>query len=205
MMFKKYIFTAAIATLIPVAPVVSQGEYIKLTDPSTAQTIMLGMSINDKISENILTEEESSTTDNTAIESKKSKKKVKEDIPETIYDLYSENEVDILHKIVEAECTGQSSEAKQNVANVIINRVESDLFPNTIKDVVFQKSQFSPISDKRYWKVKVTKETKRACEKVFEEKDTTDGSLYFDCAKNSWASRNRTYVMTDDAGHNFYK
>ena len=53
----------------------------------------------------------------------KSKKEVKEDLPETLTDVYTEEECEILYRIVEAEATGQTVESKQNLANVIFNRV----------------------------------------------------------------------------------
>lgn len=140
-----------------------------------------------------------------AITQAKSKKVEKEDLPETLTDVYSEEECEILYRIVEAEATGQTVESKQNVANVIFNRVVDDDFPDSIKDVVFEKRQFSPIQDLRYYNVSITKDTKKACKKAYEEKDTTDGALYFDIGVKSWASKNKTYLFTDDAGHRFYK
>lgn len=144
-----------------------------------------------------------------AITQAKSKKVEKEYLPETLTDVYSEEECEILYRIVEAEATGQTVESKQNVANVIFNRVGDDDFPDSIKDVVFQKSdkyyQFSPLGDGRYFEVKITKDTKKACKKAYEEKDTTDGALYFDIGVKSWASKYKTYLFTDDAGHRFYK
>lgn len=131
------------------------------------------------------------------------------DPSETIYDLYSQEEIEILWRIVEAECTGASIEDKMNVANAIINRVNNDEFPSTIKEVVFQKTgkvyQFSPIADRRYYSVEITDETKQACEQIFTQKDTTDGAIYFHSSKGSnWISRNRTYLFSDNS-HKFYK
>ena len=126
------------------------------------------------------------------------------DLPETIYDVFTENEQEIFFRIVEAEATGLKLSQKINVANVILNRIDSDKFPNTMKEVVFADGQFSPIGDGRYFEVEITKETIKACEKAFEEKDTTKGSLYFDCAKNSWASNNKEFVFSDKK-HCFYK
>lgn len=133
---------------------------------------------------------------------------------ETSYDLYSKKEIEVLERIVEAECTGQSIEAKMNVANVIINRVNSDEFPNTIKEVVFQKVngyyQFTPILDKRYWKVTISDETIEAVKNIFTMEDTTDGALFF-CNINSsnkknvgWF-KNLEYLFTDDSNHSFYR
>lgn len=145
--------------------------------------------------------------------SKKDTKKEEEDQPETIYDLYSEQEIEILQRIVEAEATNQTIESKINVANVILNRVNSEKFPNTIKEVVFQKNptQFSPTSDGRYNEVDISDDTIEACEKAFTEKDTTDGALFFcnprdvkNLQTQSWF-RKLTYIMKDDSGHSFYK
>jgi len=73
-----------------------------------------------------------------AVTQAKSKKVEKEDLPETLTDVYSEEECEILYRIVEAEATGASVESKQNVANVIFNRVGHEDFPDTIEDVVFE-------------------------------------------------------------------
>ena len=69
-------------------------------------------------------------------------------------------EVEMLERITEAEATGEGFYGKRLVSNVIINRVLSSDFPNTIKEVIFQSGQFSPITDGRYKSIKVTNETK---------------------------------------------
>lgn len=87
-----------------------------------------------------------------------------------------------LLKIVEAEATGEDIKGKLLVANVVLNRVESKKFPNTIYDVVHDKKggvQFSPISDGRYYKVNITESTKKAVEKALKGEDHSDGALYF--------------------------
>ena len=77
----------------------------------------------------------------------------------------SDSEKEILQRIVEAEATGEDLKGRVLVANVIMNRVKSKQFPDTVKGVVFQKNgrsvQFSPTRDGRYWSVKVTKKTKQ--------------------------------------------
>ena len=179
------------------------------------QLQLVGENINIELLDNTIVEEEVVSIDTYSVLSKKSKsnkkKSKKEDTPETIYEVYGKEEVKILQRIVEAECTGQEIECKINVANVILNRVESDSFPNTIEEVVFQKHQFSPISDGRYYEVEVTKDTIKACEKAFIEKDTTDGSTFFcnprdvkNLQTQKWFKK-LIYVMKDNSGHCFYK
>lgn len=50
----------------------------------------------------------------------------------------------LLACIVHSESANQSYEGQLAVANVVLNRVKSPLFPNTISEVVYQKGQFSP-------------------------------------------------------------
>ncbi|MFP3498476.1 cell wall hydrolase, partial [Pseudomonas sp. SIMBA_059] len=61
----------------------------------------------------------------------------------------NKNERDLLTRIVHAEAEGESHEGKVAVALVVLNRVDSKDFPNTITDVIYQKGQFSPVSNGR--------------------------------------------------------
>lgn len=96
---------------------------------------------------------------------------------------YSDKEIQILERIVEAEAGDQTIKGRMMVADVVLNRVLSEEFPDTIKAVVFQKNdsiyQFSPIKDGRYFEVSVSAKTKKAVEKAFTSEDLTDGALYF--------------------------
>lgn len=52
------------------------------------------------------------------------------------------DEAVLLSKVVNAEVGGEDREAQIAVASVIMNRVESDLFPDTITEVVYQEGQY---------------------------------------------------------------
>lgn len=101
------------------------------------------------------------------------------------YDIsaFSEDEIHILERIVEAEAGDQPLKGRVMVAHVVLNRVASEEFPDTIESVVFQNNsstyQFSPVKDGRYYEVTVSKKTKKAVAKAFQSKDLTDGALYF--------------------------
>lgn len=58
---------------------------------------------------------------------------------------YSDEEMDILAHIINAEAKGESFEGKVAVGNIILNRVKSSEFPDTIRDVVYQPRQFQPV------------------------------------------------------------
>lgn len=132
------------------------------------------------------------------------------------YDIskYSKQEIQILERIVEAEAGDQTLKGRIMVANVVLNRVASSEFPNTIKKVVFQKNnsiyQFSPIKDGRYYDITVSKKTKKAVEKAFQSKDLTDGALYFMSRSGSskknikWFDSSLTRI-TSYGCHEFFK
>ena len=73
----------------------------------------------------------------------------------------SKKERAVLERIVEAEAGGENISGKMLVANVVLNRVESKDFPNSVSKVVFAHSggtyQFSPVANGRYYSVKVSK------------------------------------------------
>ena len=122
------------------------------------------------------------------------------DPPETIYDYFSEEELDLLFHVVQAEVGNEYSfESKVNVANVIFNRFYHERFPDTLSDILV-RDQFSPIADGRYKEVEITEDTILACEYAFMMEDTTDGCLFFD----SNNTLNYQFVFNDGA-HNFYK
>ena len=128
----------------------------------------------------------------------------------------SEHEKDILCRIVEAEVTGTGSSfgtsdevvrtCKFRVARVIINRVLSPQFPNTVEGVVFQKNQFSPLIDGRYYKVSITDLTRQAVEMALDKSypDDIPGALYFTSGRG-FSSRKLSLIKTDEVGHKFYK
>lgn len=94
-----------------------------------------------------------------------------------------EESVEVLCRIVEAEAGNEDEKGRMLVANVVLNRVESSRFPNTVKGVVFQKGggiyQFSPVANGRYYRVKVSNQTREAVEKVLRGADESQGALYF--------------------------
>lgn len=119
--------------------------------------------------------------------------------------IITQEDKEVLLRIVEAEATGEDVKGRMLVANVILNRVLSPKFPDTITDVVFQNNgktyQFSPIKDGRYWSVTVSEKTKEAVERVLNGEDYSQGALYFAARKladkknMSWFDRELTRLF----------
>mgnify|MGYP003289773831 CR=1 FL=1 len=120
------------------------------------------------------------------------------------------NEYHVLLRIVQAEAGGEDITGKMLVANVIMNRVNHNRFPNTVTEVVYQtnangKAQFSPTVDGRMDSVNVSQETVDAVERVLNGEDSSNGALYFRSVRSSsgWHDRALTRVL-EHGNHIFY-
>ncbi len=122
----------------------------------------------------------------------------------------SQQDYEVLQRIVEAEAGICDIKGRILVANVVLNRVRSSEFPNTITGVVYQKSQFSPVNDGRLNSCRVTAETMEAVDRALAGEDYSQGALYFMNRKRSrsrnvsWFDRNLTYLFQHDR-HEFFK
>ena len=72
----------------------------------------------------------------------------------------------MLCKIAMAEAESEGVEGKALVMLVVLNRVWSEEFPDTIEEVIFQKNQFSPVANGRYDEVEPDKECYEALEMI---------------------------------------
>ena len=96
---------------------------------------------------------------------------------------------------------------------MILNRVKSSTFPNSVEGVVFQKSngtfQFSPIRDGRYQRVRISDETVEAVERALLGEDYSEGALYFVSRKGAapekmqWFDNHLTRLF-QYGGHEFF-
>ena len=101
---------------------------------------------------------------------------------------------DILYRITEAEATGGNVEQKKNVVSCVLSRVRAPQWPDTIKGVVFQSQQFTPIWDGRYYKVTITDSTKEAVDWVLKYGETHD-CLWF-CSDKSYKKKDNNGKYT---------
>lgn len=81
----------------------------------------------------------------TAVESTIENEASEENSMETVNSQIASPDVELLAKVTYAEAGNQTLEQQLAVAAVILNRVESESFPNTIQEVISQKGQFSSV------------------------------------------------------------
>jgi spore germination cell wall hydrolase CwlJ-like protein len=116
----------------------------------------------------------------------------------------------VLQRIVQAEAGGCDMKGRILVANVVLNRVESEEFPDNVTDVVYQKSQFSPVSDGSLDRCTVSEETVEAVDRALSGEDYSQGALYFMNRSASysrnvrWFDGKLTYLF-QHGGHEFFR
>lgn len=100
----------------------------------------------DKVESTILKEsdKEKPKIENEKKSSTKKQKKSKQSKP------YTDEELYILSHLINGEAGGHSKELQIGVGSVVLNRVKDERFPNTIKEVVFQKGQYACTWDGNY-------------------------------------------------------
>jgi len=110
-----------------------------------------------------------------------------------------------LSHIIYAESGNQPLTGKIAVGNVVLNRVADSRFPNTVYDVVFQRRQFTPVSNGTIY-LEPNAESVIAAKLCLDGANTVGNSLYFvnpRVSPNCWAIRNRPHVATIGA-HAFF-
>lgn len=88
------------------------------------------------------------------------------------------NDLYLLARLISGEARGESYEGQVAVGAVIMNRLNSEDFPNTIADNVFKKGEFESVSNGQIWET-VTPSAQRAAEAAISGEDPTGGALYF--------------------------
>ena len=118
---------------------------------------------------------------------------------------YQEDVVYWLSHIINAEAGNQPLDGKIAVGNVVLNRVANPRFPSTVYEVIFQRGQFTPVSNGSIH-LTPNEQSIVAAKLCLDGANTVGNALYFinpRYSPNSWASRNRPYVATIGA-HAFY-
>ena len=120
-------------------------------------------------------------------------------LPES--EFYREDEVFWLARIITAEAGGESLLGQIAVGDVILNRVRSQSFPNTIYGVIFDRKwgiQFSPVANGTIYN-SPTYTAILAARICLEGTSLSDDAMYFlnpSISTSSWIVDNRPYAYT---------
>ncbi len=126
----------------------------------------------------------------------------------TASQVYRDDEIYWLARIINAEAGAEPMQGKLAVGNVILNRVRSPQFPNTIYSVIFDRKfgvQFSPTANGSIYKTP-SAESIIAAKMCIEGYSLSTDVLYFFNPKTSptnWISQNRQFAFKV-GNHAFY-
>lgn len=121
---------------------------------------------------------------------------------------YNEEDLYWLSRIISAEAKNQSMEGKIGVGNVVLNRVRSGSFPDSVYDVIFDSAhgvQFSPVSLGTIYD-EPNEESIAAAKICLEGCDLVGDSLYFvnpSVGVADWFAESRVFVASV-GDHDFY-
>lgn len=110
---------------------------------------------------------------------------------------YSSSDVYLLAKVIAAEARGESYTGQVAVGAVVLNRVDSSSFPDTVSGVVYQAGAFSAVRDSN-WSVAPDATSRKAAQDALNGWDPSGGALYYyNPAKtsNQWI-RTRPVITT---------
>jgi len=119
---------------------------------------------------------------------------------------FTESDYMLLAKITMVEAGYESYEGQLGLANVILNRVKDERFPDTIRDVIYSGKQFPPAHNGLLDKSKPNESSLRAAKDALNGKNNVENAVYFfnpDISKGSFWSDLDVIVTIDN--HSFAK
>ena len=123
---------------------------------------------------------------------------------------FSSDDVYWLSRIINAEASGEPYQGQVAVGNVVLNRVASKDFPNSVYGVIFEYykniPQFSPVAEGTIYNTPSPSSVRAAEEALRGARPVGDATYFFnpDKAAGTWIVRNKAYV-TRIGGHVFYR
>ncbi len=104
----------------------------------------------------------------------------------------SQSDIEIMARTIHGEARGEPYMGQVAVGAVVINRVLSNEFPDTIKGVIYQKNQFTAVSDGQIHYTP-NNTAYRAAREALNGVDPTLGSLYY---YNPKTAQNKSFFNT---------
>lgn len=99
-------------------------------------------------------------------------------VEEVVVQPYSDEDLYLLSHVIAGEANYCDYDMKLYVGSVVLNRVKSPLFPNTLKGVIFQKGQYQCTWDGHYY-IEPTDETKEIAKKLLTEGSALPENVIF--------------------------
>ena len=144
------------------------------------------------------------------------KNNINKNIDENVVEVFShdtkklyitENDIELMAKLVYAESIGEPYDGKVAVASVVLNRVINPNFPNSIKEVIFQRNAFSCVKNGEI-KASPNQTCYNAVYDAIKGYDPTNEALFFynpSTATCAWMHKTEKQDLKTIGHHTFFK
>lgn len=127
-------------------------------------------------------------------------------VPTFMLESPSEEDLELLAKIVHVEAGHESMKGRIAVANVILNRVNDSRFPDSIREVIYQPNQFPPATNGMLDSVSPDEKSYEAALRALQGEVVAEGALYFYNPKRTRSSFFTSRELVIEVGnHRFVK
>lgn len=110
---------------------------------------------------------------------------------------YSNNDVTLLARLIYGEARGESYVGQVAVGAVVMNRIKSASFPNTMSGVIYQRNAFTAVNDGQI-NLTPNATAKKAAQDAMNGWDPTYGAIYYynpKIATSSWIFSRQTTIV----------
>lgn len=91
---------------------------------------------------------------------------------------YSQSEILLLARLINGEARGEIYQGQVAVGSVVLNRIKSSLFPTTLSGVIYQRNEFSVVTDGQI-NLSPSQTSIKAAEDAMNGWDPSNGALYY--------------------------
>lgn len=125
------------------------------------------------------------------------------DVEDSLKDVSLEDFIQFA-RLIEAEAASEDLKGKTFVADVVVNRISSDIFPNDLNSVINAPGQFDPVDNSYINYAEPTHESKVAAMSALTgDNGASAGALYFQKSKaTQWGDKQYLFRY---GSHSFYK
>lgn len=110
----------------------------------------------------------------------------------------------LLMMLMSAEGLNQGIGGMVKIGNVVLNRVKSPDFPNTIQDVIYQSGQFECVTNGSIYNAQITPEVRQALCEIEKNKSNDTEIIAFETTVNGRVLQKYFHYLYTDGEHDFY-
>lgn len=110
----------------------------------------------------------------------------------------------LLMALMSAEGLNQGVDGMVKIGNVVLNRVNSPEFPNTIQDVIYQSGQFECVTNGSIYNAQITPEVRQALAEIEKNKSNDTEIIAFETSVNGRVLQKYFHYLYTDGEHDFY-